>query len=189
MTPADDTESTLKSPTVFALFTICLWIGLFSFGGGLSAWIHREFVTRRRWITEDEFMNGLALGQILPGANITNLTVYIGQRLLGPRGAAAALLGLLVGPFLAVIALVSLYETFADLAWLHRGLSGAAAVAIGLMFAVAVKGARRAARAYVPSLVMAATVIAVGFLKWPLLPVVAVLGVISVAMAFLRSDV
>jgi chromate transporter len=174
-------------PTIFALFKVCFWIGLFSFGGGLTAWIYRDFVTRRRWMSEDDFMNGVALGQVLPGANVTNLTVYIGQRLLGPMGATAALLGLLLGPFLAVITLVSVYETFTGLAWLHRALDGAAAAAIGLILAIALKGARRASQAWVSGLVMVATAVAIGVLQWPLLPVVICAAVVSVTIAYIQA--
>jgi chromate transporter len=173
-------------PTIRALFAVCFWIGLFSFGGGLTAWIHREIVARRRWMGEDEFLNGVTLGQVLPGANVSNLVVYIGQRLIGPAGAVAALVGLLLGPFLAVIALASLYDAFAGLGWLHRALDGAAAAAIGLILVLAVKGAKRAAQAWTSLLLMAATVIAIGILQWPLLPVVVVLALTSVAIAWVR---
>src|SRR3954469_23332145 len=66
-----------------ALFGVCVQIGLLSFGGSLTGWVHREVVARRAWMTEQEFLSGVALGQILPGTNISNLMVYIGQRLHG----------------------------------------------------------------------------------------------------------
>ena len=88
-------------PTLLSLFTVFLRIGLFSFGGGLSGWIFREVVTLRGWIDEDEFMSGLAVAQILPGANVANLSLYIGQKLFGITGAVVALVGLLSGPFFA----------------------------------------------------------------------------------------
>jgi chromate transporter len=176
-----------KPPTLSALFGVCFSIGLFSFGGGLTAWIHREIVTRRRWMSEDDFLNGFTLAQVLPGANVTNLVVYIGQRLIGPAGAAVALVGLLVGPFLAVIALVSIYDAFSGLGWLHRALDGAAAAAIGLILVLALQGARRAARAWTSMVLMVATVIGIGVLRWPLLPVVVVLALTSVAIEWVRA--
>ena len=66
---------------LLALFGVCVQIGLLSFGGGLTGWVHREVVARRAWMTEREFLSGVALGQILPRTNISNLMVYIGQRL------------------------------------------------------------------------------------------------------------
>jgi chromate transporter len=86
-------------------------VGLFSFGGGLSGWIYREVVTRWGWMSDDDFFSGLALSQILPGANVTNLSVYIGQRPRGPAGLICALIGPVIGPFFAVIALVTAYAS------------------------------------------------------------------------------
>src|SRR5215211_1599010 len=49
--------------SLLGLFLVCLQIGLFSFGGGLSGWIYQEVVVRRRWMSEDEFLSGLALSR------------------------------------------------------------------------------------------------------------------------------
>ena len=174
-------------PTLLTLLKVFLGIGLLSFGGGLTAWMHRETVVKRRWLGDDEFMNGVALGQVLPGTNISNLTVYIGQRLRGAAGAATALFRLLVGPFLGVIALVTVYESFAGLAWLHRALDGAAAAAIGLMVVMATRGARRAATTWSSGLAMLATAVTIGILQWPMLWVVLVVAPISVAFAYART--
>lgn len=80
-------------PTAFQLFLIFSRIALTSFGGGLSGWFMREFVQERKWMTEDEFLNGLALSQALPGVNVKNLAIWIGYRLAGRAGAIAGFLG------------------------------------------------------------------------------------------------
>src|SRR5262252_4961534 len=87
-----------------SLYAVFFRLGLISFGGGMSAWLYREIVEVRCWVARDVFLAGFALGQILPGVNSTNVTIYIGQRLRGAAGAAAALAGLLSGPFVAVLA-------------------------------------------------------------------------------------
>ena len=56
----------------------------------MSAWIRREVVHRRGWMGEREFVGGLALAQIVPGANGVNLAVFVGTTLRGPAGALAA---------------------------------------------------------------------------------------------------
>ena len=83
--------------SLFALYRLCFVVGLFSFGGGLTAWFHREVVQVRGWMTDDEFFSGYSLAQILPGVNSTNMAVYIGQHLRGAIGSTTALLGLLTG--------------------------------------------------------------------------------------------
>lgn len=69
-------KPTVTLPQIFALFAR---IGLTSFGGGLSAWIYREVVDRRQWLSEDEFLAGLTLAQILPGPNVINISIYIAR--------------------------------------------------------------------------------------------------------------
>jgi chromate transporter len=170
--------------SLLRLFLMCLQIGLFSFGGGLSGWIYQEVVVRRRWMTEEEFLSGLALCQVMPGINVTNLIVYIGQRVRGVAGACVGLFGLIVGPFFVVIGLVFVYERVAGILWLQAALDGMAAAAIGLLLVVGIKGAQRVVRVPPSVLVVAAIVITVGFLQWPLVPVVLVLAPLSVAFAW-----
>jgi chromate transporter len=170
-----------------ALFLVFFRIGLFSFGGGLSGWVFREVVLIRHWIEEDEFLSGLAVAQILPGANITNLAVYIGNRLKGPPGAAATLLGLLAAPFFAVIGLASIYTILKATPFADDALNGVTAAAIGLILIVALKGARRAANRPETLAAFLACFVAVGLLHWSLLLVVAVVGPLSVAAAWMRQ--
>ncbi|MGO4526669.1 chromate transporter [Microvirga sp. 2MCAF35] len=173
---------------LISLFLVFFRVGLFSFGGGLSGWIYREVVTLRGWMSDDDFFSGLALSQILPGANVTNLSVYIGQRLRGPAGSICALTGLVIGPFFAVIALVSAYSQLSTMPWIQGGMSGAAAAAIGLLLVVAVKGAYSASRRLVPFLILIATFVAVGLLQWPLVPVVLGLAPVSIAFAWWQAS-
>ncbi len=171
-------------PSIFLVF---FRIGIFSFGGGLSGWIYRDVVTLRRWMSDDDFLSGLALGQILPGANVANLSVYVGQRLRGAPGALCALTGLLAGPFFAVIGLAVVYDRIAGMPWIQDAMSGAAAAAIGLLLIVAIKGAHRTSRNPAPFLILVMTFVAVGLLQWPLVPVVLCLAPVSIVLAWLRT--
>ncbi|HUZ67595.1 MAG TPA: chromate transporter [Beijerinckiaceae bacterium] len=175
-----------KRVPLSALAAVFFRIGLFSFGGGLGAWLHRETVALRGWLTHDEFMAGLALGQILPGANVTNLAVYIGQRLRGGAGAVTALLSLLVAPFVLILVLARLSELLSGSSLFHAAMDGVAAAAVGLVLNIGVLGAQRFFPQIVPILVMAATFVAIGVLRLPLIPVVLVIAPISVVLAYLR---
>ncbi len=178
---------TRASVSLVSLFLVFFRVGLFSFGGGLAGWIYRDVVTQRGWMSDDDFFSGLALSQILPGANVTNLSVYIGQRLRGPVGSASALTGLLIGPFFAVIALATAYSQLSTMPWIQDAMSGAAAAAIGLLLIVAVKGAYSVSRQFVPFLILLATFVAVGVLQWPLVPVVLGLAPVSGAFAWWKA--
>jgi chromate transporter len=93
-----------------AIYGLFFRIGLFSFGGQLTSWIHREVVLVRGWMTNEEFLSGMALSQILPGVNSTNTAVFVGQRLRGAWGATVAITAMLTGPFFAVILAGILYK-------------------------------------------------------------------------------
>ena len=172
--------------SLLSLYGVFLRLGLYSFGGGISAWVHREIVERRRWVTEAEFMSGFALGQILPGANSTNVTIYIGQQLRGALGAAVSLAGLLSGPFVAVIAAGILYRNLIGIPGFEAAMAGVASVAVGMLLRLGVLFASRVKRRLVPALVMVATFVAVGILNLPLVAVVLVLAPLSIAVAWPR---
>lgn len=148
-------------------------IGLTSFGGGLSAWIYREVVDRHRWLGQDEFLGGLTMAQILPGPNVINLSIYIGQRLRGGIGSIAAVGALLLPPMVLVIVLLAAFHHFGALLWVHDLLEGIAAGAIGLTFSVGFRSARRAAARHLwPLLLILAIFAMIGLLRWPMVPVV-----------------
>lgn len=174
--------------SLLSLFLVFFRVGLFSFGGGLSGWIYREVVTMRDWMSDRDFASGLALSQILPGANVANLAIYIGHRVRGPLGSVCALTGLVIGPFFAVIALASAYHQLATMPWIQDAMSGAAAAAIGLLLIIAVKSAYTASRKLAPFLILVATFVAVGILQWPLVPVVLGLAPLSIAFAWWQAS-
>jgi chromate transporter len=179
---------TSKPPRAFvplsALYNTFFWIGLFSFGGGLSAWTHREMVQIRGWMTNDEFFSGYSLAQVLPGVNSTNLTVYVGQQLRGGIGAAVALAGMLTGPFVVVLAAAVTYEQLNEIPGFQVAMQGVAAAAIGLLIRMVIAGARNAARGIFPVIVILGTFAAVGIFKLPLLLVAVVAAPLSVYAAW-----
>jgi chromate transporter len=179
---------------LLALFLLFSRLGLSSFGGNLSAWLHREFVQQQRLIDETEFIAALGLCRIMPGATVVNLAVVIGRQLRGAAGAASAVLGLLLGPSLAVLGFAIVYRRFAGVATFHTVLEGAAAASVGLMIAMGVsigthlvgRGKRRhgvVARAAAVA-VMAATFILIGVFRFSMVPTVLCLTPLSIAFAY-----
>jgi chromate transporter len=159
-------------------------VGLTSFGGGLSAWIYREVVTRRGWLKENEFLGALTLGQILPGSNVVNLSIYVGYRMKGAIGSVVAVTALLVPPMAVIVMLATAFNAFAQLAWLHRFLEGVAAAAVGMTASVGFRVARALlASQRWPLLIIAAVFCAIGVMRWPLVPVAIVAGSVGLVMA------
>jgi chromate transporter len=162
------------------LFMTFAAIGLQGFGGVLTI-IQREIVEKRRWLTPKEFTEDWAVSQILPGGNVVNLCIILGNRYDGWRGAMVALSGILLPPLLIVLGLATLYNHYVDLPQVTGAVRGMGAAAAGLIGAASIKmlaGLKRneLGRAVCVALV-ALTFVAVGLLRWPLVNVVLGLGV------------
>jgi chromate transporter len=174
--------------SLFDLAAVFLRIGLTSFGGGLSAWMYREVVDRRRWLSEEEFLGGLTLAQILPGANVVNLSIYIGQRLRGGAGGVLAVTSLLLPPMVFAVLLAAAFHSLGHAAWLHNLLEGVAAGAIGLTLSVGYRAARHATSTnrWAPLFVMS-VFLAVGVMRWPMIPVVLGAAALAILSAWRKA--
>ena len=173
-------------PTHLSLFLVFTRIGLTSFGGGISGWLLREFVQQRGWMSEEEFLNGLALSQAFPGVNVSNMAIWIGYRLLGSGGALLALLGIIVPPAFLIVALATVFAGLERFPATHLALTGAAAAAVGLSASMALLTIRRLPRRAGPILIAAFAFVAVGIFRWPMPWVVLGLGSVSIALAYRR---
>ena len=178
--------STPPVPSHADLFFAFFQITLSGFGGTLP-WTRRMFVEKKRWMTAEEFNDVYALCQFLPGPNIVNLTSVFGSRMRGPTGALAAWSGFLVLPFCMMLAAGVLYERYGDVAGVRGVLSGIAPAAAGLIIATVSKMAAPLFRSFgPPALILLATVIAIGVMRWPLVPVLLVMSPLSIAIAWWR---
>jgi chromate transporter len=99
----------------------------------------RELVDKRTWLTREEFAETLSIGQVLPGPNVVNMALMIGDRFFGWRGAFAALAGILSAPLVIVLTLAMLYTQIAATPMAAGAIRGMGAVAAGLIFAMAIK--------------------------------------------------
>ena len=161
-------------------------LGVTSFGGGTTAWLYRAIVQRRRWIDDQAYLAGVGLSRIVPGSAGVNLTVQVGQRLRGGWGALAAVFGLLSGPLFIVIGLAAGFARLAGNPVAHAFLDGVAGAAIGLTLATGLVLVPRRRTQLGQLIITTATVVAVGVLRWPMLPVILCLAPIGVGLAFLQ---
>ena len=137
---ADDVpgEGSLKPRSLMHLFLVFSGLALRGFGGVLP-WAQRVLVEERRWLSREQFIETLAFGQLLPGPNICNVAIMIGDRWFGWRGSVAALGGMLAAPMLLVLGAAVLYGQVADEPVVRRALAGMGAVAGGMILATAFK--------------------------------------------------
>jgi len=166
-----------------AIFAAFFWLGVTSFGGGTAAWLYRAIVQRRRWISDQTFLADVGLSRVMPGSAGVNLTVQVGQRLRGGWGALAAALGLLSGPLFIVVGLAAGFARVAGSPVAHAFLDGVAGAAIGLTFATGLVLAPRGRAQIGQLLITIATVVTVGVLRWPMLPVILCLAPVGIGLA------
>ena len=120
------------------LFLSFTWLALQGFGGVLAI-VQREVVEKKRWLTPDEFLEDWAVAQVLPGPNVINLALMIGDRYFGLRGAVVAVAGMLAVPLVVILALAVLYAHYAGNPQVAGALRGMGAVAGGLIAATGIK--------------------------------------------------
>jgi len=183
-------ESVLARPSspgdLFLTFT---WLALQGFGGVLAV-TQRVLCEQKRWLTPAQFVEVLALGQVLPGPNVCNVSLMVGDRFFGWRGAFAALAGMMTIPIVIVLALTALYMQFASLPAVAGALKGMGAVAAGLIIGTALRlaAALRANPMGLPACIGFAAVafVAVALLRLPLVSVLLGLGALAWTMAWWR---
>lgn len=162
-------------------------IGLTSFGGGISGWMHREFVKRRHWLSEEEFFGSLGLCQTLPGVNVVNMAIWIGFRLRGTLGALVGFFAIVVPPLIVILILGTIYGRWGHLLVVHRALAGIAAAAIALNLDIGLRATTIFARNLVAIGILVILLVGIGIMQWPMLPLVLVLAPLSVVVAFLQE--
>jgi chromate transporter len=165
------------------LFVAFSRVTLVSFGGALF-WSRRMLLEEKRWLTEQEFVELLALAQLLPGGNGLNLAVIVGYRLGGLTGAAASLAGFIAAPSVVISLLAVLHQRYGELALVQDTLAGMASVAVGLLIAMAVKMMSVLRRRWLPWVFAALAFAGVGLMRWPLIAVVAGLAPFAIAAAW-----
>jgi chromate transporter len=148
--------------------------------GGVIAIVQRELVEEKKWMTRDQFLEDWSVAQILPGANVVNLSLMIGDRYFGFRGALAALAGMLAFPMLVVLLVALAFAGVGDSPQVQGALRGLGAVAAGLIAATGLKLAAALGKNVMGSAVcwflVVATVVAIAVFRVPLALVLVVAG-------------
>ena len=130
-----------KIKSLLELFLSMLKIGLFTFGGGYAMinLLDNEFVTKKKWIGQDEFMDLVAIAESTPGPIAINCSTYIGYKRMGFAGALAATFGMCI-PSFTIIYLISLFfEQFLTIKWVASAFKGIQACVIFLILSAGLK--------------------------------------------------
>jgi chromate transporter len=190
MSPPTSTPSTTQviTPPLAEIYSTFSKVALSGFGGVLPVSRH-ALVEKKKWLSEKEFAELLAIAQLLPGPNIVNLSVALGDRFHGIAGSLAAVAGLFSIPFLLFMTLGWGYHFFSDSLWLKKVLLGISAAAAGLIICTALKLVKSMSKKFWAYAVTISAFIGIVVLHRPLFQVVLAVGVAGVAMAYwLESD-
>ena len=124
---------------IFLLFLSMLKIGFFAFGGGYAiiALLEKEFITKRKWIDHDEFLNVVAIAESTPGPIAINVATYIGYKLKGFWGALLATIGICLPSFLIMYLVSLFYEQFMTVTLVAAAFKG---IQICVVYLIATAG-------------------------------------------------
>ena len=116
-----------KTKNVLNLFTSFFRIGLFTFGGGYAMipLIQSEAVETKKWVTQEEVLDIVAIAESTPGPLAINSATFIGYRVAGVMGSAAATIGVVLPSFIIICILSLFYQAFMSnqiVAWAFMGI-------------------------------------------------------------------
>src|SRR5437870_2106115 len=112
-----------------------LWLGTVGFGGpiALAGHMQQDLVDERRWVTKEDYVEGLALAQLAPGPLAAQLAIYLGYVRAGILGATAVGIAFVLPSFLMVLALSAAYVRYGGLVWMQGMFYGIGAAVIGII--------------------------------------------------------
>ena len=118
-------------------FGIFFKIGLFTIGGGYAMVpiIENEIVTKRKWISQDDFMDLLAISQSAPGILAVNISIFIGYKLRGIRGSMVTALGTILPSFLIILAIALFFSNYKNNEYIERIFKGIRPAVVALIAA------------------------------------------------------
>ena len=111
-----------------------LMVGAFTFGGGLTmiAFMQDQMVTQLHWLTRQQFIDGLALGQFTPGP-ILLVAAYVGYTVAGLSGAVVAATAVFLPSFVLMLALLPAFDRVRTLGWVRAAMRGIGPAVIGVL--------------------------------------------------------
>lgn len=155
------------------LFFTFLKIGAFTFGGGygMLALLEREFVEKKKWLEKDEYLDMVAIAESTPGPVAINSATYIGCKIAGAAGAAAATIAVCIPSFIIILVISKFFDAFMSLRLVACAFKGIQVGVVYLIFSAGIKMLRGIEKkplniiilAAVTALMLASSVFAVGF--------------------------
>ena len=150
-----------KKNIYFDLFLTMLKIGAFTFGGGYAmiSMFENEFVTNKKWVTDEEFLDLVAIAESTPGPIAINSSTYIGYKMGGIFGSVAATLGMVLPSFTIIYIISLFFDIFLSLSFVANAFRGIQACVVYLILSAGVKMFKSLKKNAVGIVILALTVI------------------------------
>ena len=134
------------SASLLTLFTTFFHIGLFTIGGGYAMipLIEAKVVEEKQWISRDDLLDLMAVAQSCPGIFAVNISIFIGNKLRGTKGALMSTLGCILPSFLIILGIALFFQQFRDNVWVARAFRGIRPAVVALIAAPTFKMAQTA---------------------------------------------
>lgn len=126
---------------IWELFVVFLKLGAFTFGGGYAmvSLVHHEVVEEKKWITDDEMLDMVAIAEATPGVIAVNTATFVGYKIGGLMGSIAATLGTVVAPFIIIVLIAMFFIPYMSNKWIGFAFDGIRSGVVVLIINAAIK--------------------------------------------------
>ena len=171
------------------LFWTFAKVSAFTIGGGMAmvAVIRDILVEKKKWMSDDEFMDVLAISQSLPGLLAVNVSIFLGYRLKGTKGSIVATLGSILPPFLIILLVAMVFTNFKDNAAVQAIFKGIRPAVVALIAVPTIQMAIRQKLDVWRGLLALATILLIVLLKVSPIYIILVVGVSAAVIAKYRE--
>ena len=181
-----------KTKKIFQLFLVFLKIGAFTFGGGYAMIpiIQKEIVEKRKWITDDDILEIIAIAESTPGPIAINSATFVGYRVAGFCGAFFSTLGVVLPSFVIILVISFVLREFQHIKAVQYAFNGIRAGVLALLFKALVAMYKKAPKGLVSYIVIACSFLITAFFDINVLFVIigcAVFGLVSSVIIERRS--
>lgn len=143
------------------IFLAMMKIGLFTFGGGYAmiALLESEFVSKKKWLSREEFLDMVAISESTPGPIAINAATYIGYKTRGLLGALLATVGVIIPSFIIIYAISLFFDAFLSIALVAKAFRGIQVAVVYLILSAGIKLLRGMKKTVLSVFVLSATVL------------------------------
>ncbi len=176
----------MTDPSLRQLFLGFLRLGATAYGGpAMIAYVRQQCVAERQWLSEQDFNEGLALCQVIPGATVMQMSTYVGYRLRGLPGAGTVAVAFVLPAFLLMTGLSAIYFTLGELPIVRAVFHGLAAIVVAIILNSCVSLSRTTLRGWRGEILAA---LAFGALAVRMNLVIVLVGAALLALILFRRE-